>query len=245
MADFKKAAENLKSGAENTRNTKSTRIWFMVLLLAIILLLYITGVIKKWFAIGLGIIILAAIGIETFNYDLDLGKLWETGDIQASRVQHTKDGLKIMGSCVKPVGNDTNELDCNNFSSQAEAQSKYDQCANEIASYNDGVDANKVKSLDIYGLDRDKDGIVCESLSGSPIHATKVEPVMTDESGSTVPPVTPEPQKPTTSRSSTSTKSQAKTSTPVYSPTPVLNSTKPFPISTATVRTNPKVLPAQ
>jgi hypothetical protein len=35
-------------------------------------------VIKKGFALGIGIIILAAIGIETLNYDLDLGKLWET-----------------------------------------------------------------------------------------------------------------------------------------------------------------------
>ena len=91
MADLKKAAANLKAGATNARNTKSTRIWFMVLLLAIIVLLFLFGIIKKGFAIGLAILILAAIGIETFNYDLDLGKLWETGDIQASRVQHTKE----------------------------------------------------------------------------------------------------------------------------------------------------------
>jgi hypothetical protein len=150
-----------------------------------------------------------------------------------------------MGSCVKPVGNDTNELDCDNFSSQAEAQAKYDQCADAIASYNDGIDAKKVKSLDLYGLDRDNDGIVCEALSGSPIHATKVGPVLTDESGSTVQPETPEPQKKTPSRSSSSTKPQPKTTPPVYSPTPVLNSDKPFPITEATVRTNPKVLPGQ
>ena len=82
-------------------------------------------------------------------------------------MQHTKDGLKIMGACVKPVGNDKNELDCNNFATQAEAQAKYDQCTDEIASYNDGVDAKKVKSLDLYGLDRDKDGVVCEALSNT------------------------------------------------------------------------------
>ena len=41
MADFKKAAENLKAGVNNARNTKSTRIWFMVLLLAIIVLLFL------------------------------------------------------------------------------------------------------------------------------------------------------------------------------------------------------------
>jgi hypothetical protein len=103
MPDLKKMASDLATGAETARNTKSTRIWFMVLLLAVIFLLYVTGVIKKGFAIGLGIVLLAAIGIETFNYDLDLGKLWETGNIQESRVTHTKDGLKLMGSCAIPT----------------------------------------------------------------------------------------------------------------------------------------------
>ncbi|MBP9811778.1 hypothetical protein KBC86_00235 [Candidatus Gracilibacteria bacterium] len=244
MADLKKTAASLKAGATNTRNTKSTRIWFMILLLAIIVLLFLLGIIKKGFAIGLAILILAAIGIETFNYDLDLGKLWETGDIQASRVQHTKEGLKIMGSCVKPVGNDANELDCNNFSSQAEAQAKYDQCADDIASYNDGVDVQKVKSLDLYGLDGNKNGIVCESLSGTP---TIVEDVTleTEATGGTVEPTTTPPVKTTTSRTRTPAKTDSKSSPPVYSPTPVLNSDKPFPITEATVRTNPKVLPAQ
>ena len=59
MADLKKAAESLKAGATNARNTKSTRLWFMILLLAIILLLFVTGVIKKGFAIGLAILNLA------------------------------------------------------------------------------------------------------------------------------------------------------------------------------------------
>jgi hypothetical protein len=87
-----------------------------------------------------------------------------------------------MGSCVKPVGNDANELDCNNFSSQAEAQAKYDQCADDIASYNDGVDAKKIKSLDLYGLDGNNNGIVCESLSGTPT-IKEVAPAETEASG--------------------------------------------------------------
>lgn len=176
MADLKQTAANLKAGAEKARNTKSTRIWFMVALAVIIFALWWTNIIKIGFGIGLGIIILAAIGIETFDYDLDLGKLWETGSIQDSRVTHTKDGLKLMGSCVIPVKGDTSDLNCANFRSQPEAQAKYDQCASEIASYNEGTDATKVKSLDIYGLDGDKDGIVCEALPGAPknIEATPV-----------------------------------------------------------------------
>ena len=101
------------------------------------------------------------------NYDLDLGALWSGKSIQESRVTHTKDGLKLMGSCVLPAKGDKNDLNCDNFKTQSEAQAKYDQCANDIASYNQGTDAAKVKSLDIYGLDGNKNGIVCEALPKS------------------------------------------------------------------------------
>lgn len=163
MADLKKTATDLKIEMQRARNTKSTRIYFMLLLIAIVLLLFMTGIIKKWFAIGLTIVVLAAIGIETFNYDLDLGKLWQTGNIQESRVSHTKDGLVLMGSCALPIKWE-NDLNCSNFTTQEQAQAKYDTCATEIANSNQGVDVAKVKSLDIYRLDGDKDGIVCEAL---------------------------------------------------------------------------------
>jgi hypothetical protein len=136
----------------------------MVMIFAVIIALYMMGIIKKWFAIGLGIIILAAIGIETFNYDLDLTTLWRTGDIQESRVEHTKNGIKLMGSCVLPVKWDTNDLNCDNFKTQQEAQAKYESCATQIASYNTGKSAIDIKNLDIYGLDGNKNGVVCEHL---------------------------------------------------------------------------------
>jgi hypothetical protein len=135
----------------------------MIGLVVLIIILWWMNIIKTGFAIGLGILLLAAIGIETLNYDLDLGKLWETGSIQESRVSHTKDGIKLMGSCAIPTKGE-GDLNCANFKTQWEAQAKYEQCANEIISYNAWVDTNKVKSLDIYRLDWDKDGIVCEAL---------------------------------------------------------------------------------
>ncbi len=145
------------------RSSKNARLSFMIGLVILVIILYITGVIKKWFAIGLGIILLAAIGIETLNYDLDLSTLWKTGDIQQSRVSHTKEGIKLLGSCAIPVKWD-GDLNCANFASQWKAQAKYNQCATEIASYNRWLDARQIKSLDIYRLDGDKDGAVCESL---------------------------------------------------------------------------------
>lgn len=38
-------------------------------------------------------------------------------------------------------------------------------CADKIAADNNTTKEN-VRNIDVYGLDRDKDGIVCESLAG-------------------------------------------------------------------------------
>ncbi len=63
---------DIKKYLETARTSKGARIWFLIGLAIILLILWLTKVIKTGFAIGLGIVILAAIGIETFNYDLDL-----------------------------------------------------------------------------------------------------------------------------------------------------------------------------
>ena len=93
----------LRQKLEQARNTKSTRIWVMVAIAVILLVLWWMGKIKTSIAVGLGIIILAAIGIETMNYDLDLGSILSGKSIQESRVTHTKDGLTLMGSCALPT----------------------------------------------------------------------------------------------------------------------------------------------
>lgn len=121
--------------------------------------------------------------------------------------------------------------------SQPNAQAKYEQCASDIASYNQGIDAAKVKSLDIYGLDGDKDGIVCEALPGAPKN-TELTPSPAETETATGSKTSPARKKPTTNRST------PKPSTNTYSRTPIENSTEPFPITEATVRTNPKTLPA-
>lgn len=165
-ATTKKVTSNkLLEYLQKARNTKSTRIWFIILLIAVLILLYVLGIIKKGFAIGIGIILLLALGIQIFDYDLDLGTLWRTGSVEQSRVQYTKEGIMLLGSCVKPQGNTSSyDLDCANFKTQTEAQAKYDACAAEIAANNAGKSESEIKNLDIYGLDRDKDGIVCEAL---------------------------------------------------------------------------------
>lgn len=100
--------------------------------------------------------------MEVYDYDFDLGKLWETGSISESRVETVKDS---EGNSVRLITGTCNraefDLNCDAFSTQGEAQAKYNECADEVASNNPGID---VKKLDIYGLDGDNDGIVCEAL---------------------------------------------------------------------------------
>ena len=233
MAGLKEAAAKLGVEAEKARNTKSTRLWFIVGIAVIVFALWWLKVLKTGFAIGLGIILLAAFGIETFNYDLDLGRLWQTGNIQESRVTHTKDGLKLMGSCALPTKWE-GDLNCANFQTQGEAQAKYDQCANEIASYNQWTDAAKVKSLDIYGLDKNKNGIVCEALPGAPKEAVTKEDSATTTSTS---------QRNQVWKSTTTKETNASWGT--YSKTPLLRTGNPYPATPASDRTNPKTLPAK
>jgi len=106
------------------------------------------------------ILLVSAFGVEYFDYDVDLGKLWETGSVSDSRVEH-KNGMKIFGEdCA------SNNLNCDDFKTQPEAQKKYLYCADKIAADNDTT-GEIVRSIDVYGLDRDKDGIVCEALPKS------------------------------------------------------------------------------
>ncbi len=143
------------------RQSKNARMIFLGVLLLILIVLYFTWGKAKGVLIGLMVLVAIAMGIEATNYDIDLGKLFETGNVQESRVQHTKDGVKLYGSCIKG-GEDKTDLNCANFKSQAEAQAKYEECAVQIEKNNSQV--KNAKSLDIYGLDGDKDGKVCEAL---------------------------------------------------------------------------------
>lgn len=141
------------------RKSKKSRLIFLGIFLVILIVLAIVFEKLRIMFFGLAILIAAAFGMEVMDYDLDLGKLWETGSISESRVESVKDDegntVRLIGSCVKA------DVNCDNFQTQGDAQSMYDTCAAEIEENNDISDA---KSLDIYGLDRDKDGIVCEAL---------------------------------------------------------------------------------
>ena len=131
------------------------------LMLVVILLLIFWK--KGTVALMVILVLLAiAMGLEGFDYDADLGKLWETGSYSESRVETIKDS---DGNSIRLITGNCNrkefDLNCSDFSTQGDAQAKYNECASEIESNNPGID---VKKLDIYGLDGNNNGIVCEAL---------------------------------------------------------------------------------
>ncbi len=139
------------------RRSKNARMIFMVIILAILAVMWFMFEKFRTIILVLIVTIVVALGLEIGEYDIDLGTLWNTGSIEKSRVQ-TRKGVKLIGECI------ADDLNCDNFETQPEAQALYDKCAEEIKKYNADLEGKDVKSLDVYGLDRDKDGIVCEAL---------------------------------------------------------------------------------
>lgn len=146
-------SDKLKYCREN-KNCRLTVIGVFIVI--VLLLLFFWGKAKGAF-IAILVMLLLAFGVELFDYDIDLGRLWETGSVADSRVEH-KNGMKIFWEECS-----SNNLNCSDFSTQPEAQALYDKCAAQIAADNN-ASSDEVRNVDVYWLDRDKDGIVCEAL---------------------------------------------------------------------------------
>lgn len=141
---------------QKARQSKSFISRFLVGIILLIVCLYIFW----WFnqkqkniLLGTGIVAAWALGIQMMDYDLDLSTLWDTGSIEDSRVEN-KNGVKLIGKCL------SDNLNCSNFDTQPEAQTLYEDCAEQIIANNKWIDTK----IDVYGLDGDNDGVVCESL---------------------------------------------------------------------------------
>lgn len=101
-------------------------------------------------------LIVAAFGLEATNTDFDLGKLLGGSSLQDAKVARDESGNVVY---FDKEGNQTtdstkgkrlDEYNCDDFSTQPEAQKFYDKAG--------GV--NK----DVNRLDGNKDGVPCESL---------------------------------------------------------------------------------
>lgn len=133
--------------------TKKERLWLFGALLALVIVLFV--VIKNTASrVILGTVIaalLVAIGLESKNTDYDMGKLIKTGSFAAAKIERDPKTGEITNAEAFCNAKEI-DYDCKDFRSQDEAMGIYNKCK------------TAGKNMDAYGLDRDHDGKVCESL---------------------------------------------------------------------------------
>ncbi len=134
------------------RSSHKARLWIIggLIVLCGVLFYFIKGTTAK---VILGVVIallLGAFGMEVTQNDYDVQKLIETKSFTASKVERDETGniINIDNFC------NAKELDynCSDFTTQQEATTVYRRCG-ELG-----------KNMDVFRLDGDKDGSVCESL---------------------------------------------------------------------------------
>lgn len=112
-----------------------------------------TKKILKPVLIGLGVLLAGAFGLEASNNDWDLGKILSGSSVQDSKVERDTSGNVMRdkeGNIVTSGGKRTNEYNCNDFSTQPEAQTFFLKVGGP--------------SNDTNRLDGNNDGQACESL---------------------------------------------------------------------------------
>ena len=142
---------------QKVRGSHRGRLWLIGVLLVIVAVLFIFVEKLRWLLAIAFIALLAAFGLEVGQQDWDLGKLWETGSFQESKVQRDNVGNILFdhfGEITTDAskGKRADDYNCDDFSSQSEAQVFFEKVGGT------GNDLNR--------LDGDKDGEACESLPG-------------------------------------------------------------------------------
>ncbi len=128
------------------RQNKNVRLGIIIgLLVLVIIIAFFFEKLRLWM-LGIGIVLLAALGMEVANTDIDLGTLVETGSLEESFIKRDAEGNPLFGATCEE-----NVYNCSDFKTQKEAQEVYDTC-------------NTSENRDRHGLDRDGDGVACQSL---------------------------------------------------------------------------------
>ncbi len=128
------------------RRNKKSRLGIIIGLLIIVAVIGFVFETTRIWMIGIGVVLLAALGLEMANTDVDLGTLVETGSVQESIIKRDEKGNALYGATCEE-----NVYNCSNFKTQEEAQEVYETC-------------NTPDNRDRHGLDRDGDGVACQSL---------------------------------------------------------------------------------
>lgn len=101
---------------------------------------------KKKILLGVIVLLLGALGLELGNTDYDIGKVMDGSSLSEAKVMRDKSGNVVTDG----TGKATDEYNCDDFTTQPEAQTFFDKAG--------GV------SKDTNRLDGNKDGVACQDL---------------------------------------------------------------------------------
>lgn len=137
---------------QEARNSKKVRLWTIggLIALALVALYFVKGTTAKVVVGSMIALLLVAFGMEAKNTDYDLGKVIQTHSLAKAKIERDANGnISNADSFCNAQEIDYN---CSDFKTQKEANDIYQKCK------------TAGKNMDVYGLDRDHDGKVCESL---------------------------------------------------------------------------------
>lgn len=137
------------------RSNRKLRLGIILFLLAVVVVLFIFWEKARIYLAIAGVVLLAGLGLEVFEKDYDLEKLWETKSFQQSEIGRDEQGNLLfdkLGNVTTDtaVGKQADEYNCDDFSTQPEAQNFFEKVG--------GVDN------DLNRLDGDNDAMACEAL---------------------------------------------------------------------------------
>lgn len=152
----------------NWRRSKKARLYIIGGLLLIVVLLGIFVESLRWWMVGVGVVLLVALGFEVGNTDIDLGTAIEERSISDAVIERDAEGnleTTADGDFMTRLFRDkegnvvaegtagakyTDEYNCDDFDTQPEAQRFFEAAG--------GIEG------DVNRLDGNKDGVACQAL---------------------------------------------------------------------------------
>jgi F0F1-type ATP synthase assembly protein I len=141
--------EEVKKGEDgiSLRQSKKARLAALIGLIIVAAAIAFFFEKTRLWMFGIIALLLVGVGLEVNNTDYDLGKMMETKSLSESKVLRDKEGNMVTDS---GLGKAANEYNCDDFSTQPEAQRFFERVGGP--------------SKDVNRLDGNNDGIACQSL---------------------------------------------------------------------------------
>lgn len=145
---------SIKTKLNEWRHSKDARLWVIggLIVLGLAAFFFVKSTWAKVVIGGMIALLAVAFGLEVNEKDYDVVKLVKTGSFAASQIQRDEKGDLLEGSIDAFCVAAEKDYNCPDFKNQGEAQAVYNRCK------------TLGQNMDVYGLDGDKDGKVCEAL---------------------------------------------------------------------------------